>query len=215
MDAVVALREAVMDLLQARGAVRAAEVLSRASVELVDTSEAWTMGHRTVVAQSLALLVTPIDRVLLQREPDLYEELREAFRTAMHSFETELGEMLVCLQLPRIERSWRQVYRSAPLMRAVEPDPEAVLEAAGALLDAMSAPEDAAVVRRSTLELAPMQSSGETLLLACVLHLRAEDLHRVRADRARHARIERAICDAATRPLVLVASLQLATTLPR
>lgn len=214
MDALAALRKAAIELLQAQGAARAAELLSRAVVELVGASEAWTMGQRTVVAQTLALLVTPSDRVLLQREPDLYEELREAFRTAMHSFETELGEMLVCVQLPRIERPWRQVYRSAPLTRAVEPDPEAVLDAAAALLDAMGARDDATLVRHSTLELAPMPSSAETLLLACVLHLPSEELHRVRADRTRHDRIERAICDAATRPLVLVASLQLAPMLP-
>ena len=214
MDPVAALREAAIDLLHAQGAERAAELLSRASVELVDASESWTMGQRTVVAQSLALLVTPADRVLLQRDLDLYDQLREAFRTAMHSFDTELAAMLVCVQLPRIEGSWRQVYRSAPRTRAAEPDPEAVLEAAAALLDAIGAGNDAALLRRSTLELTPMPSSADTLLLACVLHLPIEALHHIRADRTRHDRIERAICDAATRPLVLVASLQLAAMLP-
>jgi hypothetical protein len=97
--------------------------------------------------------------------------------------------------------------------RAREPEAEAVLEGAAALLEAAGEAADAEVVRRSTLELAPMPSGSSMLLLSCVLRMPAQELHAVRADPQRHHRIVQAVSDAAARPLVSVGSMRLAVSL--
>src|SRR5436190_7026487 len=92
-------RDAAASLLRATGDTRVADLVQRAKVEVSDHQETWEMGERTVDALRLALIVDASAYVHFRTEPFALDHAKEAFAAAVRSFETELAELLIFLDI--------------------------------------------------------------------------------------------------------------------
>ena len=114
LDARALLREGAAQLLDAANAAPLAELVRAAQVEIAEERETWEMGGRKVEAQRVALIVDAPAYVLIRESPGALGRVRDAFASAVRSFDTELAELGVFLRLQAPHLSWQRVYRQAP-----------------------------------------------------------------------------------------------------
>jgi hypothetical protein len=219
LSPVAALKAGALALLASRGQHEAEHLLEAAELELVGPDELWAVGNRTVSATVVALVLDGEPFACLRRDRALLELVRQALGDAMASDRTALKELVPCLRLPGIGLPWRQAYRTAARTTAARrPEPEAVLAAAAAVLQAEGAQADAELLSRCTLELGESelgQEGGGRLLLRCVLHVPPAELGPLRRERERLERLRQALSDAAARPLVALGEVTLGVLAPR
>lgn len=196
-EPLAALRAGAAALLDAAAERRLAAAVRSAEVELAG-SERWAMGSREVTAHRVALVLSA-EALLALSDENAFRAVRSAFAQAMRSPDTELLDLHLELRLPGVERPWARAYRDAP-QRNEPPEhpPEAVVEGAAALLDAMGERAAAAIMRRATLEMASIPSAV-TPLTRCVLRLPPEDRARAASTPGLEERLLRALQNAAVR----------------
>jgi hypothetical protein len=198
--ALAALRAGAAALLDEEGQPELAALVRAARVELAGPGETWSMGAREVTAHAVALIVPAGALVHLGGDPAALGAVRAAFAQAMRSADTEMAALHVELLLPGVERPWGSVYRAAPSrpLPVEQPDPEAMLAGAAALLEAVGERFGAAMLGRARLTSAAVPEAG-TPLTRVVVRLEAGDRAATWRDPQLEDQLRRAVRDAAVR----------------
>lgn len=178
LDARALLREGAAQLLDAANAAPLAELVRAAQVEIAEERETWEMGGRKVEAQRVALIVDAPAYVLIRESPGALGRVRDAFASAVRSFDTELAELGVFLRLQAPHLSWQRVYRQAPAWVRPEARAAEVHGAAVALGRACQKPRASAIMERAELEVASVGELNE-LLTRWVIRLESADFAQV------------------------------------
>lgn len=209
-DALAALREGVVGLLEHGGRARLAALVGGSELELAGRGQTWSIGERAVVAQTVVMALSPAEFVELGATPESAAAVRDAFADAMRSPTTELASLLVVVRLPIVEEPWESVYRHAAVRATPErPSGARVLRAASELLVARGDATAASILEHAELDVATAPSGSEGVVLRCVLCLTALDLARVEREPALAEALRRSIRDAGTRALERVGEVDL------
>ncbi len=154
LDACAILREGAAQLLETAKASELARAVRTGRVEIADERETWEMGERRVEAQRVALIVDAPSFVLIREDPAAMARVREAFASAVRSFETELAELGVFLRLDPTESSWQAIYRRAPAWSRPQPNAGEVQRGAASVARAAGAERAAELIEHAELEVA-------------------------------------------------------------
>jgi hypothetical protein len=205
------LRDAVVQLLAARGHAAEARLVEGGRLHLLPGACTWSVGSREVLAHSFELSLDARAFARLEAIDGGAERVKDALADAVASGATMLAELFVVLELPETGRTWSEAYRSAPRKdRDLPVDADSVLRAAVSLLDAQGFPSCARLLERGSLAVADLPSSGEPALRRWVIALSSSDL----AEALRSPRVVESLLSAvrlaATRPREIVASVELA-----
>ncbi|MBL8741838.1 MAG: hypothetical protein JNK04_12110 [Myxococcales bacterium] len=213
LDACATLREGAAQLLDAKGAAALARAVRAGRVEVADDGETWEMGARRVEAQRIALIVDAPSFLLIREDPAALAQVREAFASAVRSFETELAELGVFLRLDPTESSWQAIYRRAPAWVRPEPSAEEVQRAAVSVARAAGATAAAELLEGAELEVATFGDAEP--LTRWLVRLGSAEYVRVDKDASLHASVERWVRAAAQSARGSVGEIALGVILPR
>lgn len=184
-----------------------ATLLDGASLELCAGQERWEMGSRTVDAQRFAWVLSPQAHAAMHRCPGSHALARDALAAAVRSFDTELAELIWCVQLESVG-SWGSAYRSAPAWSPPPPTPGAVHAVLGELARAYGETDTAEMLDRAELEVAEVPDSLG--LQRWVVRLDPDDFVLVDREPLRRSRVEQMIRAVAAGPEVVVGEVVVA-----
>lgn len=201
------LAAAVQSLLIAQGHAEVAGLLEGSSLELCAHTEQWELGARAVQAQRFAWVVSPQTHAALHQRPAALAWVRDALAAAVRSPETELAELIWCLQLESFG-SWGQAYRSAQVWSAPAPTSQAVASAVVELARAYGEPDTAAILARAELEQGDVPGAAE--LQRWIVRLTPDDFVTVDREPLRRSRVEQLVRAAAVGPQAVVGEVLLA-----
>ncbi len=210
-DELGALREAVAELLEARGAITEARLVARARLHLLPGDIQWSIGSRDVEAQAFEMSMDAPGFAVLGTTPGGRERVKDALADVVATGATILADLFIVVALPDGSGGWGHAYRSAPRKDWDPPtDGPSVLAAAVALLDAEGFTSAARLLERGRLSFADVSSSGESPLRRWVVSLSPPDMAEALRLPAVAENLRRAITLAATRAREVVASVDLA-----